>query len=262
MAIQTFTSDFLQQYEISDFFQGEKKGGQKAVHFPIIKGERQVLKLFPGGKDERFDREMEIYEKFKALNGVPKIISISEYNGEVVLLEEFIEGDTLADIVVNYKGDEKKVNDLMINIFAIMKPIWEAKYVHRDIKPHNIIIRKDGTPVMIDFGIARDLGAASITGTGWQPKSWMFGSPEQYSGDKDKISYRTDFFSLGALAYFLHYQCLPFGSNEAEIGQKFKDKNETFVVDDSFKLKDFCTETMKFSPAERPRLIDDLLNLL
>ncbi len=262
MAIKAFNPEFLTHYEISEFFQGDKTGGQKAVHFPVVKGEKQVLKLFPGGKDERFDREMEIYGKFKDHTGVPKIISISEYNGEVVLFEEYIEGNTLADIVLNYKGDVKKVNELMVNIFAIMKPIWEAKYVHRDIKPHNIMIRKDGTPVMIDFGIARDLGAASITGTGWQPKSWMFGSPEQYQGDKDMISYRTDFFSLGALAYYLHYQCLPFGNNEAEIAQKFKDKNEAFHVDDDFKLKDFCIETMKFSPAERPRLIDDLLKLL
>lgn len=92
--------------------------------------------------------------------------------------------------------------------------------------------------------------------------SMMFYSPEQYAGDKDKISYRTDFFSLGALAYYLFYQKLPFGNSEEEVSQKFKSKNEAFDIDDGFKLKNFCSETMKFSPAERPRLINDIINLL
>jgi serine/threonine-protein kinase len=262
MAIQTFTADFLKQYEITEFFQNEKKGGQKTVHFPIVNGNKQVLKLFPGGKDERFDREMEIYEKFKHLNGLPRIITVSEYNGEVVLFEEFIEGHTLVDIIPAYAGNEEMVHALILKICTIMQPIWEDRYVHRDFKPHNIIIKENGDPVIIDFGIARNLGAASITATGWQPKSWMFASPEQYAGDKDKISYRTDFFSLGALAYYLYYQKLPFGNTEAEITQKFQSKKESFDVHDSFKLKNFCIETMKFSPAERPRLITDLLNLL
>ncbi|MBV8251866.1 MAG: protein kinase [Chitinophaga sp.] len=262
MNVQVFTPNFLKHFGISGFYQQEKKGGQKMVYFPICNGEYVVLKHLHSGLGDRETREMEIYEKFKAINGIPKIIKIEQYGNETFIIEEYIEGNTLIDIANQYAGNGDSVKKLIWTIMDIMHPIWEAKYVHRDIKPENIIIRLDGTPVVIDFGIARDLEANSITGAGWQPKSWRFASPEQYQGDKDKISYRTDFFSLGILAYYLFHQYLPFGNNEQEISNKFKSKNESFITHKDFPLTNFCIEALKFSPAERPRKIKDLINLL
>jgi hypothetical protein len=64
MAIRNFNADFLKHFDIESFFQKEKKGGQKSVHFVNRGGIKQVMKLFDGGKDHRFDREMEIYSKY------------------------------------------------------------------------------------------------------------------------------------------------------------------------------------------------------
>ena len=262
MSVRSINPEFIKHYKIERFFQTEKKGGQKTVFFPIIDGKPIVLKLFASGKDDRFDREMEIYEKFKHLNGIPKIIGTDTYGDDTIVFEEYVEGDTLIDIAAKYAGQGDEINQLLKEVFAIMKPVWEASYVHRDFKPENIIIRKDGKPVIIDFGIARDLTASSITGTGIQPGSWRFASPEQYEGNKDMISYRTDFFSLGALAYFLYHQRLPFGNTPEEIKNRFKAKDEAYAFDPGFPLQNFCTETMKFSPAERPRKIEDLISIL
>src|SRR5690348_4112981 len=102
MGIHTLDQKFIDHYLIESFFQKEKKGGQKFVYFPIIKGKKQVMKLLTGGKDDRFMREMKIYEKYKGNDGIPKIISIDEYHGEAIVFEEFIEGDTLSDIVVTF----------------------------------------------------------------------------------------------------------------------------------------------------------------
>lgn len=265
MNAQALTQDFVDRFKITGYHQNQKRGGQKSVFFPIINNENLVLKLFQAGKDNRFEREMNIYDQFKLLDGIPKIISIDEYNGEAVVFEEFIEGQTLTDCAANYFGNGESIRVLLNNIFQIMKPIWEAEYVHRDIKPDNVIIRPDGRPVLIDFGIARDLGATTITQSGMQPKSWPFASPEQYEGKKDEISYKSDFFSLGAIAYYLHHKSLPFGNTEIEIAQRFKDdkyKPLTLGIDESFCLKEFCLCTLRISVSERPRHIEELIKLL
>jgi len=263
MPIHDLNKDFIKAFKIAQFFKPEKRGGQKAVHFVEVEGKRYAMKLLlASGIDDRTKRELNIYEKFKGLDGVPTVFKIETYEGELVVFEEYVEGDTLLDIVTTYQGNHAKVSGLIKSLCDIMKPIWDGGYIHRDIKPANIIIRTDGKPVLLDFGIARDLLDASITATGLQPLSWQFGSPEQYAGRKAQISYRTDYFSLGAMAYVLYHQALPFGKSKDEIDAKFNSGNEVFVIADTCPLKKFFIESMKFSPAERPRLLEDLLKLL
>jgi len=263
MGSRGFKDEFIKNYGIESFFQPDKKGGQKSVHFIVRKGERQVMKIFDGGKDQRFVREMKIYEKYKGSGNLPAIYEISEYDGETVVFEEFIDGDTLEDITDRFKGDIAKIRELLGKLFAILTPIWKDKFVHRDIKPANIMIRPDGTPVLLDFGIARDLGEDSITVTGGlQPGTWKWAAPEQYAGQKDMISYRTDFFSLGVLTFFLYHNELPFGKKAEDIDVKFKSGDETCSIAPDCTLKDFLIEAMRFKPSQRPKEIEDLIKLI
>jgi serine/threonine protein kinase len=263
MGSKGFKPDFLKFYKINEFFQAEKQGGQKSVYFVIKDGKKQVMKILNGVKDQRFEREMKIYEKYKGSNGIPKIYDICEYDGETVVFEEYIEGDTLEDIVEKYFGDEIKIKNLIYALFEILTPIWKDKYVHRDIKPANIIIRPDGTPVILDFGIARDLGETSLTGTGGlQPGTWKWAAPEQFAGQKDMISYRTDFFSLGVLTYFLYHAKLPFGKKPEEIDTKFKSGDESCLIAEKCNMKDFLIEAMRFKASHRPKNIEDLAKLI
>lgn len=263
MGSRGFKPEFLSHYRIEKFFQPEKKGGQKSVHFVVRKGEKQVMKIYDGGKDQRFEREMKIYEKYKESDGIPNVFEISEYEGETVVFEEYIEGDTLEDVVDKYTGDDTKIKELFQRLFTILAPIWKDRYVHRDIKPANIIIRPNGTPVILDFGIARDLGETSITGTGGlQPGTWKWAAPEQYAGQKDMISYRTDFFSLGVVAYFLYHKELPFGKKAEDIDVKFKSDDESCSIADGCSMKDFLIEAMRFKPSHRPKDIEDLIKLI
>jgi serine/threonine protein kinase len=169
---------------------------------------------------------------------------------------------TLSEISVNYHANNDSIVKLLKEIFEILTPIWKDRFVHRDIKPENIIIKPDGKPVVIDFGIARDLDSASITGTGAQPGTWKWAAPEQYAGIKDMISYRTDFFSLGVIAYFLYHQKLPFGNNAVDIDAKFKSNDESFVIEAGCKLNNFLIESMRFKASHRPKDYDDLIKLI
>lgn len=142
-----------------------------------------------------------------------------------------------------------------------MKPIWIDGYIHRDLKPQNIRIKKDWTPVILDFGIARALNEESLTASGQQPLSWAFASPEQYAGKKQYISFRTDFFCLGIVGYFLFTNKLPFGNSQDEIALKFQ-QLDISVTTNSERMDRFCNSVFKINSSERPRKIDTFLKLL
>ncbi|TWI83259.1 serine/threonine-protein kinase [Lacibacter cauensis] len=264
MGSSSLTFEFLTHFGIQSFFKNEKRGGQKNVYFVVrADGSKQVMKILVGGIDARFTREMKIYEKYKEHPCIPVVYEVHEYQKETVIFEEYIEGHSLDEIESTYKGDNDKIKQLLRAIFDLMTPIWKDGVVHRDIKPANIIVRPDGTPVLIDFGVARDLNEESITAAGGlQPGTWKWAAPEQYAAKKEMINYRTDFFSLGVLAYYLYHQALPFGKTIDEINQKFTSGDETFNHDANCTFADFLIETLHFKVANRPRSIEELVKLI
>jgi len=257
--IVNLSPDLQRHYNITEIH-STKRGGQKIVFIVTKDCKKCVLKLFHNfGK--RDIRELEIYEKFKNLNGIPKIISIDDFQGDKVVFEEFIDGSSLQDIASSYAGDAEKIRSLIINITSILAPIWEDNKIHRDLKPNNIMINNKGEPVVIDFGIAQDLTGTIYT-THFIPNSWDFASPEQLLGQRDQIDYRSDFFNLGLIAYTLYFQHRPFGDNETEVKQKFQLKNTFQITDQNCKFNLFFKECLGNSPADRPRDLKALLDTL
>jgi hypothetical protein len=82
--------------------------------------------------------------------------------------------------------------------------------VHRDVKPANLLFGCDGQLRLTDFGLARILEEPGVTVTGAFLGTPAYMSPEQLSGSADRIDYRTDLFSLGAVLYELLTLCRPF----------------------------------------------------
>ena len=79
----------------------------------------------------------------------------------------------------------------------------EKEIVHRDLKPANIRVRPSGSPVIIDFGLARHLNLPDLTLTvaGAAIGTPRYFAPEQFEGTKYDIDHRTDLFALGILMY-------------------------------------------------------------
>lgn len=237
-----------------------KRGGQKIVFIVTKDGIKCALKLFRNfGK--RDIRELNIYEKFKHINGIPKIISVDDFGDDKVVFEEYIDGSNLHEIAKDYAGNFKKVQELIIKICLILEPIWKDNKIHRDIKPSNIMIKVNEEPVVIDFGIALDLGGTKYTNFA-QPMSWDFASPEQVLDQRDLIDYRSDFFSIGVVAYALYYQCKPFGNTKEEVTEKFINKDNRYTTDADCKLNPFFKECFGISPADRPRDLASLLKII
>jgi len=258
MASIKLSDGLIKHFNISNYTQS-KPGGQKTVFIVTIEEQKYALKII-NIADDRFDREVKICKQFNSNNGIPTIIGIEKYGKDTIILEEYISGEDLSDLILEYNGNEHKVCKLIFSIGTILKPVWESKYVHRDLKPQNIRIRKNGEPVVLDFGIARALEEDTITASGGQPLSWLFASPEQYAGKKQLISYRTDFFCLGIVAYHLYTNSLPFGNNRDEINKSFQG-NKLIVNTGSEFIDTLCNNVFKMNPSERPRRIETFLKL-
>lgn len=259
MASIELTKELLKYFNISEYKQANP-GGQKTVFIVIINNKKYALKII-NFADDRFEREVKICKQFDDNKGIPNIIRIEPFEKNTIIIEEYIEGNDLSELIKDYKGNEQKISQLINAIGTILIPVWNAKYVHRDLKPQNIRIRHNGEPVVLDFGIARALDDESITATGVQPYTWPFASPEQYSGQKNLISYRTDFFCLGIIAYYLYTNTLPFGNTRGEIFKAFQD-DKLIVNSGNEYIDTFCNNVLKKNPSERPRKIELFLKLI
>jgi len=131
-----------------------------------------------------------------------------------ISIEEFIESTPLNELADQYKGNQDQIVEVALGIADALLPLWthHRGFVHRDIKPANILIRPTGEVVVIDLGIVRETGAAGVTRTGWgqAPFTPGYAAPEQVANEKEAISYKTDFFSIGAVMYRLMSGVEPF----------------------------------------------------
>ena len=138
------------------------------------------------------------------------IYSIDDYEGQLFIAMEFVDGQTLRDKrgTINFK----QAIDIGIQIADGLAAAHEKGIVHRDIKPENIMVRKDGIAQIMDFGLAKLRASGSkftrLTKEGSTVGTAGYMSPEQVQGlDAD---HRSDIFSYGVLLYELLTGQLPF----------------------------------------------------
>ncbi len=143
------------------------------------------------------------------------IHDISEHDGQMFMVMEFVDGQTLRDLVGSIHESFlplKRTIDIGIQVADGLSAAHEKGIVHRDIKPENIMIRKDGIAQIMDFGLAKLRASGSkisrLTKEGSTVGTAGYMSPEQVQGlDSD---HRSDIFSLGVLLYELFAGQLPF----------------------------------------------------
>ncbi len=160
---------------------------------------------------ERFQREGELLRQLDHPN-IVKLLGGLEMDGIHYLVMEFIEGGDLSDLL-------KKEGSIPIEqTLAITLELADAltrahhlKVIHRDIKPANVLLAKDGTPRLTDFGIAHFESGLKITGDGEIIGTIPYLSPECCNGER--LDVRSDVWSFGVLLYELLAGELPFGGS-------------------------------------------------
>lgn len=132
----------------------------------------------------------------------PSIVTvhdITEDGGKYYIAMEYLEGETLRHLISNGPVPVEKAVDIAGQICDALHYAHDHDVVHRDVKPDNIFILKDGRVKITDFGIARILTDTTMTRAGAVIGSPGYMSPEQVMGGK--IDRRTDIFALGAIIY-------------------------------------------------------------
>lgn len=184
------------------------RGGQKIVFDGVHNSYGEtVIKLYFQLNDPRSLREIQI-ERDLNLSMVPKIYETGtiEYEGTETLyiIEQKVKGTELRKVLESGKrfSLEEAVTFLEQGL-EFIACIENKGIVHRDIKPENIIRADDGRIFFLDFGIARILGADSLTRTGAMmgPHKPGYAAPEQFNNLKKEIDSRADIFSLGVVTY-------------------------------------------------------------
>ncbi|MGB0640888.1 MAG: serine/threonine protein kinase [Myxococcota bacterium] len=215
---------------------------------------------------QRFAREARAIEHLEHDN----ILKIFDYSGTDVdacyIVTEFVDGVTLQKLLNERSRIPSEVTATIgLRLAEALNYAHQLGIIHRDLKLENVMIRKDGTLKLMDFGIARFLDEVNLTLTGALVGSPAYMSPEQAM--ERVLDSRSDLFSLGTLMFHLVTGQLPFtGGNPSIVLRNVIESNRPSVhelaPDISGELADLIESLMQTDPNDRPTSALEVIDLL
>lgn len=166
--------------------------------------------------DEEFIKRFRIEAQSAASLTHPNIVSIFDVGNEgslYYIVMELIKGKTLKEIITEENGPLpwKWSLNVVTQIASALETAHKNNIVHRDIKPHNIIITEDGIAKVTDFGIAKAVSNSTITAFGTTIGSVHYFSPEHARGGYTDA--KSDLYSLGVVMYEMLTGRVPFDAD-------------------------------------------------
>ena len=163
----------------------------------------------------------------------PNICTIFEINetpdGQLYLVMAHYEGETLKERIDRGPLDLSDAIDIATQVGQGLAKAHAAGIVHRDIKPANLMVTKDGTIKILDFGLAKLTGAEGVTQTATTVGTVAYMSPEQARGQQG--DHRTDIWSLGVVLYEMLAGTPPFrGENLAAVVHAILERDQPSLV--------------------------------
>ncbi len=211
------------RYELTALV-GQGGMGQVWTARDLLLGREVAVKLLraaaPGGThtDElrrRFERESRVTARVDH-PGLVTVHDAGTDTDELYLVMQYVRGTDLADhLAENDPYPWPWAVAVAAQLCAVLAAVHEAGVVHRDLKPRNLMLRHDGTLVVLDLGVAAVLGADTtrVTATGSPVGSPAYMSPEQAMGSP--VGPASDLYSLGAVLHELLSGTVPFEGSSA-----------------------------------------------
>lgn len=171
-------------------------------------GELVALKVL---RENRFKTGMARFRReFHALSRInhPNVVRVESYGdlfGHPYFAMEYVDGPDLHALIRSFRTWDpekrwKRVEEVLIDLARALSAIHRWGFVHRDLKPSNVLIDRNSTCKLSDFGIVKDMDpsrdpykSTTLVGT------WAYASPEQISGEA--IDHRSDLYSLGVILF-------------------------------------------------------------
>jgi serine/threonine protein kinase len=222
---------------------------------------------------DRFLREARSAATLNHPNICP-VFDVGEIDGTHFMTMAYIAGHTLQDFVNPEKPQrDRNVANVVRKIAVALHEAHINGLVHRDVKPGNVMIDPRNEPIVMDFGLARQIDEeddARLTRDGAILGSPAYMSPEQIEGKSDKLGPHSDIYSLGVILYELLTGNLPFqGSVASIIGQilaKDPDDPSKYRKDVSPRLAKIAMKAMAKKPKKRyssmQAMANDLMEFL
>src|SRR5947209_5912217 len=213
---------------------------------------------------ERFRREAQSAAGLQHPN-VVSVYDRGEYDGTYYIAMEYLPGRTLKQVVrQDAPLDPVRAIDLTLQILKAARFAHRRGVIHRDLKPHNVIVDESDHAKVTDFGIAR-AGASDMTETGSIMGTAQYLSPEQAQGHA--VSAGSDLYAIGVVLYELLTGRVPFDADSA-VTIALKHVSEPPVAPRAInptiprELEQIVLWTLSKNPAQRPRDADQLIDAL
>ena len=151
---------------------------------------------------ERFLAEALAMARLEHPNIVP-VYDVGDIEGRPFFSMQLINGHTLAERIAYGPLPQREAAELVATVARAISFAHEHGVLHRDLKPSNILIANDGTPLVTDFGLAKQSGArGDLTRSGVLVGTPAYTSPEQAGGWRGLVGPASDIYSLGCVLYF------------------------------------------------------------
>jgi len=195
------------------------QGGMGVVYKAVDTGLDRMVAMKVLNPD--LSKNPELVERFRAearaqanLNhtNLATLYAFMVHQGTAIMVMEFVEGETFAQII-RRRGPIPEVEAIPLFRQALLGIGYahRAGILHRDIKPSNLMLNKNGLVKVMDFGIAKVIGARGMTRTGTQLGTLAYMSPEQIQNRN--VDIRSDVYELGITLYEMLTGHLPFESD-------------------------------------------------
>jgi eukaryotic-like serine/threonine-protein kinase len=197
-------SHFLGRYRLDRFQLGRGGMGEVWGADDITLDRRVAIKfvLLPDAElHQRFTREARALASLTH-PGVPALYDFGSADGHHYMIMQFIEGSGLHDVIAEHAPlSIGWVASIGAQIATVMEAAHEQGILHRDLKPSNLMLCRDGSIRVLDFGLAfmHDADLTTLTQTGQQLGTAAYMSPEQVRGERS--TEHADIYSLGCVLY-------------------------------------------------------------
>jgi serine/threonine protein kinase len=206
------TGTKLGQYEVQDFIgQGAMGLVYRAYHVQLERtGAVKVLQAIAPDPDTtaRFRHEAQAIAQMRHPN-IVNVYDFGEHDGVPYMIIEYVPGGSLANRLSQGPLDTATTLKYLRGIAAGLDHAHGLGIVHRDVKPANVLLEKDDTPVLADFGLAKLLQGSSLKSmTGVTTGTPAYMAPEQVTGSK--VGPAADRYALATIAYEMLTGVIPF----------------------------------------------------
>lgn len=186
---------------------------------------------------------------------VVRVLNFFRANGTVYMVMQFERGRTLQDFIHRNKGHikERFIRGVFTRMLNGLREVHAHKLLHLDIKPSNIYLRNDGTPVLLDFGAARQTLAADtpMLKPMYTPG---FAPPEQFN-ERENLGPWSDIYSTGAAMYACLAGCAPQRSDERIKKDSIEWATKRWTGQYSNHLLETIDWCLQINPLDRPQSV-------